>query len=131
MVQGFAITFVGILQVLAIGAAFMLGRQTERPKDKWPKGSMLQGGWQAWRLPLIILVAAAAGITIFMPILAEVGLGNLLPSFSFSGPSWGSGRMGGRMGGRYPGSGGGRYPGVYSGGGGYPGGSGYPGSMYG
>ncbi len=103
MVEGFAVTFIGILQLLGIVSAFMLGRQTERPKDKWPKGSLVQGGWKAWRLPLIIIVAIAAGATIFLPILAEVGIGNLL-GFGFGG---GQGR--GRGGSRY--SGGSRYGG--------------------
>lgn len=98
MVEGFAITFVGVLQLVGLVAAFQLGRQLERPKSKWPQGSLMQGGWEAWRLPLLILVGVAAGITIFLPILAEVGLGGLLPSFD--GVGGGGGQRGGRGGSR-------------------------------
>lgn len=66
-----AITFVGILQVLGIAAAFMLGRLLERPKERWPKGSLLQGGWAAWRIPLIVVAAVAGGVTVFLPIVTS------------------------------------------------------------
>lgn len=110
MVGGFAITFIGILQLLGIVAAFMLGRQTERPKAKWPTGSLVRGGWQAWRVPMIIIVAVAAGATVFLPILAEVGIGNLL---GFGGGGRGRGGVGRGRGG------------VGRGGGGFGGGSRY------
>lgn len=75
--ESLAITFVGLIQILAIWAAFQLGRQQERPESKWPTGSMLAGGWKAWRLPYIIIVATAAFTTIFIPILAGGTLGNM------------------------------------------------------
>lgn len=113
MVQGLAITFVGILQLLAIVGAFMLGRQTERPQNKWPTGSLLQGGWKAWRLPLIIIVAVAAGATIFLPILAEGGLGALGIGGLFGGGMHHGGRHGRYGGGGYGGGGYGPGGGLY------------------
>ncbi len=84
--QGFAITFVGVLQVAGIIAAFQLGRQQERPEKKWPQGSMLDGGWKAWRTPMIIIVAVAAAVTVFLPILAGPGgLSRLFSGLGFSG----------------------------------------------
>jgi len=117
---GLSITFVGILQLLAIVAAFMLGRQTERPEKSWPKGSLLQGGWKAWRIPLFIIVGVAAAATVFLPILAQGGL-----SAVFGGLFGGGYR---RPGARPFGGGGG----MFGGGGGYAsGGPGYGRTGYG
>ena len=96
-----AITFVGVLQVAGLAAAFQLGRQQERDEKKWPKGSMLDGGWKAWRVPLIILVAVAAAITVFLPVMG--GRGGLLGGL-FSGGRGGYAR-GGYSGGGYSGGG--------------------------
>lgn len=105
MVEGFAITFVGVLQMLGLVAAFMLGRQTERPRNKWPKGSLMQGGWEAWRIPLIIMASVAIAVTVFLPIVSEMGLGNLFGGFGFGG-MYGASR-GRRYGGASGGYGGG------------------------
>jgi hypothetical protein len=96
-----SITFVGLLQLLSLAAAYWLGRMTERPKSKWPKGSMFKGGWQAWQVPLIIMVAATAGLTMFLPVLAGslrgLGLGRMLGGLG-GYPQHGGGHGGGHGG---------------------------------
>lgn len=64
-----SISFVGLLQVAAVAAAFQLGRMFATPKAKWEKGSLLQGGWAAWKVPLIVIVAVTTFMTIFLPLL--------------------------------------------------------------
>ncbi len=64
-----AISFVGLLQVAAVAAAFQLGRMFATPKNKWEKGSLLQGGWAAWKVPLIVIVAVTTFMTVFLPLL--------------------------------------------------------------
>lgn len=88
-----SITFMGLLHLLAIAAAFQLGRQQERPKARWPKGNLLGGGWQAWRLVYIIVVALSAALTILLPILRNTELGRM---FGFGrGSGYGGGYGGG------------------------------------
>lgn len=73
--QGLSITFVGALQVIAIIAAYQLGRQTATPEKNWPKGGIMQFGWKAWRIPLFVIVGVAAMVTIFLPMLTGDGSG--------------------------------------------------------
>lgn len=68
-----AVTFAGMIQVLGMLAAFYLGRQVERPKDKWPQGSLLQGGWAAWRVPIYVIIGLAFAITVFLPTIIQGG----------------------------------------------------------
>lgn len=96
--QGLAITFVGVLQLLGMWAAYMLGRHTELPKDKWPKGGLMKGGWQAWHIPLMVIVGAAAAITLFLPIFGGMGLGMGLGLGGLFGRRYGMGMGMGGMG---------------------------------
>lgn len=73
--QGLSITFVGALQVIAIVAAYQLGRQTATDPKKWPKGGLMQFGWKAWRIPLFVIVGVAVILTVFMPMLTGDGSG--------------------------------------------------------
>lgn len=116
-----SITFVGVLQLLGMWAAFMLGRHTERPKDKWPPGSLLQGGWKAWHVPLIIIAAVAALATLFLPILGGMGMGGLFGGL-FGGMGMGMRRPGMGYGGGMGGAGYGQRMGYGGGGMGYGGG---------
>lgn len=100
--EGLTVTFVGIIQVVALYAAYQLGRQSEVPESKWPKGSFMSGGWKARRIPYFILVGTAAFMTLFLPILANGGLGNIFGGLgmgSFFGGGRGFGRRGAGMGG--------------------------------
>lgn len=97
--EGLAVTFVGIIQVAALYAAYQLGRQSEVPESKWPKGSLLGGGWKARRIPYMILVGTAVFMTLFLPILAGGGLGNIFSGLSLGGIGGGGGRRYARGGG--------------------------------
>lgn len=83
--------FAGLLSVVALLAAYQLGRMAERPKDKWQKGGLAKFGWDAWRIPLIVLVALAVLINVLWPLLKTAGFGNM-----FSGMGMGMGMGGGR-----------------------------------
>ena len=69
-----SITFVGLIQLLGLLAAYQLGRQTATPEKEWPRGTLLEFGWQAWRMPLWVIVGMAAAITLFLPVFSG-GLG--------------------------------------------------------
>lgn len=65
-----AITFVGILQLGGLWAAWRAGHMHALDKSKWRKGGFLDGGWDA-QAPLVwTILALAAVVTIFLPILA-------------------------------------------------------------
>lgn len=78
-----AITFTGVLSLVAIVSAFQLGRQQERPRNKWPPGGLFDGGWAAWRIPFISIVAVAAAAIIVLPLMNAGMFRGLLPSLSF------------------------------------------------
>lgn len=90
--QGLSITFVGALQVIAIVAAYQLGRQTATPEKNWPKGGILKFGWKAWRIPLFVIVGVATAVTIFLPMLTGDGSGTGFLSGLFSGGGGGGGQ---------------------------------------
>jgi uncharacterized membrane protein YgcG len=101
--MGVLAILIGVLHVFALFSAYQIGRQTELPVEKWPKGSMLKGGWKAWRIPYMVIVGLAAAIAMFVPIFRAMGR---------SGFSLGIGRGGGGGGfggGGFGGGGGGGY----------------------
>lgn len=93
--SGLAISFIAFVQIIGMFSAYQLGRQTATPKAQWPKGGIMEGGWQAWRLPYFIILGLALALTVVLPILRSSGL------FSGWGGMYGRGGMGG-MGGMYP-----------------------------
>jgi hypothetical protein len=70
-----------ILQLAALYAAFMLGKQVERPEKAgtykttgWPTGGIMQGGWKAWQLYEYIIVGVSVGL-VLMESLSGMGIG--------------------------------------------------------
>lgn len=108
------VTFSSLLIVAAIVSAYQMGRMVERPKNRWPKGGILQFGWGAWKIPLIVIIALTVLVTVLWPIVRVSGL-----TRAFSRPGYGRSYGGG--GASY---GGGGYD-AYGGGGGYGAGGGY------
>ena len=90
------VTFTSLLHVLGLFSAWMLGRMYATPKEKWEKGGLLDGGWEKWKIPYIVMMSLSAAIAVVWPLLRN----------SFRGFSVGFG-----------GYSGGRYSGGYSGGG--------------
>lgn len=81
-----------IIQLLALFAAFQLGKTFERPQNKWPKGGLMQGGWKAMRPYLFGTVAVAALLNAFPLVTGGGGLGAL------GGGGYGGGGYGGGYG---------------------------------
>lgn len=96
LLQGMSISIVGIIQAGAMFSAYSLGRMGEIPKDKWPKGSFFQGGWESWRIVYFVLLGLGVALTVLYPMISNSGL-------------LGGMGMGGGYGGAYGGGGFGRY----------------------
>lgn len=96
MQQGLAITFVGLLQIMAMISAFFLGKQTERPEKQWPTGSLLKGGWKAWRIPLMVIIGVALLFTVVLPLLNGLNIGRVFSGMAQGASGgWRSGGGGG------------------------------------
>ncbi len=54
-----------LIMVAALFSAFKLGQQQERPKAKWPGGTLMQGGWEKWRPVQMGIVAVAIAMQLF------------------------------------------------------------------
>lgn len=93
--QGLAISFVALIQLLALVSAYQLGRQTATPVAKWPTGGILQFGWQAWRLPYWVIVGLAVALTVVLPLLKAAGLFTGFGSQYSSSGGGGGGMYGG------------------------------------
>lgn len=111
MLDRLGIPFLGIVHLLAIIGAFYLGRMHERPRAKWEEGGILDFGWEAWRVPFQVIVAASALATMALPLLG----GGIVGGLGGSGGRRGSG-VGGGFGGGYGGGYGGRRGGGRGGG---------------
>lgn len=84
-----SINTVEVVALVGMVAAYFLGKQQGRPRATWPKGGLLDGGYEAWRLPLVITVGVSAFVVLF---------GRLLTSLVDGMFHRGYGGMGGGMG---------------------------------
>ena len=67
-----SINTVEVVALVGMVAAYFLGKQQGRPRGTWPKGNLLDGGYEAWRLPLVITVMAAAFVVLFGRLLTSL-----------------------------------------------------------
>lgn len=101
------VTFSGLMTVAAIVAAYQLGRMIATPKDKkelrgpWPPGGILQFGWDAWRIPLIVIIGVTVLFNVLWPIVRASGITRRMSMGMGGGYGGGYGNMGMGGGGGY------------------------------
>lgn len=101
----------GLLSVIGLVAAYNLGRMKATPKAQWQKGGILDFGWEAWKIPLVVMVALTAVLNVVWPLLKSLGMGRIFTGFGAGMYRGGGG--GGRMYGGGGGYGGGGYSAAY------------------
>lgn len=58
-----------ILLLASMFGAYKLGQMEERPENKWPKGTLMQGGWAAWKP----YAWGVVGVNLAITLLGSVG----------------------------------------------------------
>lgn len=67
-----SINTIEVLALFGMAAAYFLGKQQATPKNKWPKGGILDGGYDAWRIPLVVMLAVAVVAVLFGRVITSV-----------------------------------------------------------
>ena len=61
-----------LIALAGMFSAYKLGQMVERPADRWPGGTLQQGGWAAWRPIAMGLV----GVSLLLQIVGSgMGMG--------------------------------------------------------
>lgn len=59
------IIFKFVILIMGLWSAFQMGKHAERPKARWPKGGLLQGGWSAMEPIHYTFIALLAAFAVF------------------------------------------------------------------
>ncbi len=59
------IIFKFVILIFGLFSAFQMGKHTERPKARWPKGNILQGGWAAMEPIHWTFIALLSALAVF------------------------------------------------------------------
>lgn len=81
------IIFKFVILIFGLFSAFQMGKHSERPKNRWPKGGIMQGGWSAMEPIHWTFIALLAAIAVFQDAFND-GMGGGMMGGMFS-------RMGG------------------------------------
>ena len=78
MVSSVWVIFKFVIVMMGLFSAWQMGKHTERPKARWPKGGIMQGGWKAWEPIHYAFIALLTLVAVFQDALNDGQGGGLL-----------------------------------------------------
>jgi hypothetical protein len=83
--------------IFGLFSAYQMGKHAERPKNRWPKGGIMKGGWAAMEPIHWTFIALLAAFAVFQDAFND-GMGGGMFGGMFGGGGMGGGGMfGGRF----------------------------------